>query len=224
MEQGRSTIASNREIALHDSSWNTSFSSSTDVDVTVRYCQRTGMIASSLLLLMEEEDAFWILCTIVEGILPASYCSSTLLGTFCGHLFMGMGWADYVFSRKNGPWSLLVVLRNGTVWRVSVMYDNLMFIGPCIIVITEESKNQLDAAGYFVALLIGFNVRWWWVSLVWVAGSSLSPQPGRYSSPTAPHLEHTANQERNDQCGKQHHSRELLMMGIVMLGTCWAYK
>lgn len=45
-----------------------------------RYCQGTGMIASSLLLLMEEEDAFWMLSTIVEDILPASYYSSTLLG------------------------------------------------------------------------------------------------------------------------------------------------
>ena len=26
--------------------------------------------------------------------------------------------------------------------------------------------------------------------------------------------------ERNDQCGNQHHSRELLMMGIVVLETC----
>ena len=30
-----------------------------------------------------------------------------------------------------------------------------MFIGPCIIVITEESKNPLDATYYFIALLIG---------------------------------------------------------------------
>jgi len=30
-----------------------------------------------------------------------------------------------------------------------------MFIGPCIIVITEESKNQLDATCYFIVLLIG---------------------------------------------------------------------
>ena len=85
------------------------------------------------------------------------------------------------------------------------MYDNLMFFGPCIIVITEESKNQLDTTCYFIALLID---------------SSLSLQPRHYSSLTAPHLQHTANQERNDQCGKQHHSRELLMMGIVMLETC----
>jgi len=37
---------------------------------------------------------------------------------------------------------------------------------------------------------------------------------------TAPNLQHTANQERNDQCGNQQYSRELLMMGIVMPETC----
>ena len=51
-----------------------------------------------------------------------------------------------------------------------------------------------------------------------VAGCSL--QPGHHSRLTAPNLQHTANQERNDQCGNQHHSRELLMMGIVMSETC----
>jgi hypothetical protein len=45
-------------------------------------------------------------------------------------------------------------------------------------------------------------------------------QPGHYSSLTAPNLQPTVNQERNDQCGNQHHSRELLMMGIVMPETC----
>jgi len=34
-------------------------------------------------------------------------------------------------------------------------------------------------------------------------------QPGHYS---------------NDRCGNQQHSRELLMMGIVMPETCSAYK
>jgi hypothetical protein len=46
----------------------------------IGYCQGTGMIASYLLLFMEEEDAFWILSTTVEDILPASYYSPTLLG------------------------------------------------------------------------------------------------------------------------------------------------
>jgi len=49
-------------------------------------------------------------------------------------------------------------------------------------------------------------------------------QPGHHSSLTSPYLQHTANQERHDRCGNQLHSRELLMMGIVMLETYWAYK
>jgi len=53
---------------------------------------------------------------------------------------------------------------------------------------------------------------------------SMSLQPGHYSSLTAPYLQHTANQERYDQCGNQQHSPELLMMSIVMLETCWGYK
>ena len=44
--------------------------------------------------------------------------------------------------------------------------------------------------------------------------------PGHYSSLTAPNLQPTANQEQNDQCGNQHYSRELLMMGIVVPETC----
>jgi len=35
-------------------------------------------------------------------------------------------------------------------------------------------------------------------------GSSL--QPGHQSGLNAPNLQHTASQERHDQCGKQHHS------------------
>ena len=49
---------------------------------------------------------------------------------------------------------------------------------------------------------------------------SFSLQPGHYFSLTAPNLQHTANQERNDQCGNQRHSRALLMMDIVMPETC----
>jgi len=47
-----------------------------------------------------------------------------------------------------------------------------------------------------------------------------SLQPGHHSSLTAPNLQSTANQERNDQCGNQDYSRELLMMGIVVPETC----
>ena len=50
------------------------------------------------------------------------------------------------------------------------------------------------------------------------AGYSL--QPGHYSSLTAPKFLPTETQERDDQCGNQHYSRELLMMGIVVPKTC----
>ena len=51
-----------------------------------------------------------------------------------------------------------------------------------------------------------------------------SLQPGHYSNLTAPNLQPTANQERNDQAGNQHYSRELLMMGIIVPEICWTYK
>jgi len=42
---------------------------------------------------------------------------------------------------------------------------------------------------------------------------------GHYSSLTAPNLQPTANQERNDKRGNQRHNRELLMMSIVVPET-----
>ncbi|XP_078611297.1 small G protein signaling modulator 3 homolog isoform X2 [Branchiostoma floridae x Branchiostoma japonicum] len=46
----------------------------------IGYCQGTGMIAACLLLFMEEEEAFWMMCAIVEDLVPASYFSSSLIG------------------------------------------------------------------------------------------------------------------------------------------------
>jgi len=74
-----------------------------------------------------------------------------------------------------------------------------------------KNTNQLDATYYFIALLIG--------STCFGHYYAHHQEPGHYSSLTAPNLQHTANQERNDQCGNQHYSRELLMMGIVMPET-----
>jgi len=42
------------------------------------------MIVASLLLFVEEEDAFWLMCTIVEDLVPTSYYSSTLIGVQVG--------------------------------------------------------------------------------------------------------------------------------------------
>ncbi|XP_071448205.1 small G protein signaling modulator 3 homolog [Hetaerina americana] len=46
----------------------------------VGYCQGTGMMAAVLLLVMGEEDTFWMMCAIIENLLPASYHHSTLIG------------------------------------------------------------------------------------------------------------------------------------------------
>ena len=55
-------------------------------------------------------------------------------------------------------------------------------------------------------------------------GWSLQPAARTPLQPTTPNLQRTENQERNDQCGNQHHSRKLMMMGIVMPETCRAHK
>ncbi|KAL8221867.1 UNVERIFIED_CONTAM: Small G protein signaling modulator 3, partial [Gekko kuhli] len=46
----------------------------------IGYCQGTGMVVASLLLFLEEEDAFWMMCAIIEDLVPASYFSTTLIG------------------------------------------------------------------------------------------------------------------------------------------------
>jgi len=46
----------------------------------IGYCQGVGMIVCALLLFLEEEDAFWVMCAIIEDLLPHSYFSSTLIG------------------------------------------------------------------------------------------------------------------------------------------------
>lgn len=46
----------------------------------IGYCQGMGTVVASLLLFLEEEDAFWMMCSILEDLLPASYYSHTLLG------------------------------------------------------------------------------------------------------------------------------------------------
>lgn len=46
----------------------------------IGYCQGMGTIVASLLLYLEEEDTFWLMCSILEDLLPASYFSHNLLG------------------------------------------------------------------------------------------------------------------------------------------------
>lgn len=44
------------------------------------FCLRRPQVVSCLLLFLEEEDALWMMCALIEDLLPPSYFSSTLLG------------------------------------------------------------------------------------------------------------------------------------------------
>ena len=46
----------------------------------VGYCQGMGLICAELLLYLEEEDTFWLMCAVLENYLPATYYSGTLIG------------------------------------------------------------------------------------------------------------------------------------------------
>jgi len=61
---------------------------------------------------------------------------------------------------------------------------------------------------------------WVYFSVSMCVGVVSGLQPGHYFSLTAANLKNTANQELNDQCGNQHFSRELLMMGLVVPERC----
>ena len=50
------------------------------IDITLIFLQGMGMIVATFLLLMEEEDAFWMMVATVEDLLPASYYSPSLIG------------------------------------------------------------------------------------------------------------------------------------------------
>lgn len=39
-----------------------------------------GVIVANLLLVCLEEDTFWIMCSLIEDILPPNYYSHSLLG------------------------------------------------------------------------------------------------------------------------------------------------
>jgi len=55
----------------------------------VGYCQGFGTIVAHLLLFLEEEDCFWLMCSVIEDILPASYFTSDFLGIRVDSLVLG---------------------------------------------------------------------------------------------------------------------------------------
>lgn len=48
----------------------------------ISYCQSLNFITANILLFMAEEDAFWLLTTIVECLLPIDWYTKTMIGTY----------------------------------------------------------------------------------------------------------------------------------------------
>jgi len=89
-----------------------------------------------------------------------------------------------------------------------------------------KNKSQLDATYFFITLMLNM-----FRTLLCPSSGSNDysadkcpgcRQPGHLSSLPAPNLQSTTTQEPDGQCGNQHYSCELLMMGIAVPETCWA--
>ena len=48
----------------------------------IGYCQSLNFVAGMILLFMSEEDAFWLMSTIIECLLPKDYYTKSMLGTY----------------------------------------------------------------------------------------------------------------------------------------------
>jgi hypothetical protein len=95
-----------------------------------------------------------------------------------------------------------------------------------------KNKNQLDATYYFIVLLIGSTCfghcyahhrELTTIVLITTRAVGYSIQPGHLPSLPTSNFEPTATQEPDGPFGNQYYSRELLMMGIAVPETCWAY-
>lgn len=48
----------------------------------IGYCQSLNFVAGTMLLFMEEGDAFWLLVTMVDTLLPHDYYTKSMTGTY----------------------------------------------------------------------------------------------------------------------------------------------
>ena len=74
-----------------------------------------GMIVATYLLLMEEEDAFWMMVATVEDLLPSSYYSPSLIGVQADQvclIFLFSFVARTIFRRKEVPKCLKLIRDN----------------------------------------------------------------------------------------------------------------
>lgn len=55
-------------------------------NTSVGYCQSLNFISGMMLLFLQEEDAFWLLLTVVDTLLPVDCYSKSMIGTHVDQL------------------------------------------------------------------------------------------------------------------------------------------
>jgi regulator of sigma D len=55
---------------------------------TIGYCQSLNFLAGTMLLFLSDEEAFWLLATVVDKLLPADYYSKSMIGSYTDQLLV----------------------------------------------------------------------------------------------------------------------------------------
>ena len=120
-------------------------------------------IVASLLLYMEEEEVFWLTCTIIEDMLPSSYFSSSLLGVQADQRVLSQLIASYLpdldntlkkhdvgrymWSCNNGQHGIFSWMKHELIW---------MLTDVCLIsFVIKLSKIAQIAHSYKIKIIIG---------------------------------------------------------------------
>jgi hypothetical protein len=57
-------------------------------NTSVGYCQSLNFIVGMMLLFLHEEDAFWLLVTVIETLLPPDYYTKSMVGAYTDQLVL----------------------------------------------------------------------------------------------------------------------------------------
>jgi len=55
----------------------------------VGYCQSLNFLVGMMILFMNEEDAFWLLATVIEKLLPSDYYTNSMIGIYVDQYVLG---------------------------------------------------------------------------------------------------------------------------------------
>ena len=102
------------------------------------------------------------------------------------------------------------------------MYDNLMFIGPCIIAIVDEWKTNLMSLAILFHLLCAQHVSHINISIFSLQASACKTNNTQNQPHQISKTQRTEN--KTTDVVIHQHSRKLLKMDILMCETCWAHN